>query len=71
MVCPVWEVNKERAQLSLISGPQKRNINVPVKCATQNTQFGNVLCSREWNIESRDGEETRTVLQSLGERAPW
>ena len=49
MVCPVLEVYEERPQLSLISGPQKRNVIVPVKCATKNTQFGNVICSREWN----------------------
>ena len=35
MVCPVLEVYEERAQLSLISGPQKRNVIVPVKCANQ------------------------------------
>ena len=58
MVCPVLEVYEERAQLSLISGPQKRNVIVPVKCTTKNTQFGNVICSREWNIE-RSGRRRR------------
>ena len=60
MVCPVLEVYEERAQLSLISGPQKRNVIVPVKCATKNTQFGNVLCSRVWNIE-RNGRRQRNL----------
>ena len=60
MVCPVLEVYEERAQLSLISGPQKRNVIVPVKCATKNTQFGNVICSREWNIE-RSGRRRRSL----------
>ena len=32
MVCAVLEMYEERAQLSLISGPQKRNVIVPVKC---------------------------------------
>ena len=52
MVCPVLEIHEEGAQPSLISGPQKRNVNVPVKCTTKNTQFGNVMCSRKWNIET-------------------
>ena len=47
MVCLVLEIHDERAQPNLMSGPQKRNVIVPVK----NTQFGNVMCSREWNIE--------------------
>ena len=51
MVCSVLEIHEERAQPGLILGPQKRNVIVPVKCATKNTQFGNVICSREWNIE--------------------
>ena len=33
---------------------------VPVKCATKNTQFGNVICSREWNIE-RSGRRRRSL----------
>ena len=49
MVCPVLEIHKERAKPSLISGSQKRNVIVPVKCASKNTQFGNVMCSKEWN----------------------
>ena len=60
IVCAVLEVYEERAQLSLISGPQKRNVIVPVKCATKNTQFGNVMCSREWNIE-RSGSWQRNL----------
>ena len=60
MVCPVLEVYEERAQLSLISGPQKRNVIVPVKCATKNTHFGNVICSMEWNIE-RSGRRRRNL----------
>ena len=47
MVCPVLEMYEERAQPSRISGSQKRNVIVPAKCATKNTQFGNVKCSRE------------------------
>ena len=33
---------------------------VLVKCATKNTQFGNVMCSREWNIE-RSGRRRRNL----------
>ena len=58
MVCPVSEIQEERAQPSLISGLQKRNVIVPVKCATKNTQFGNVLW--EWNIE-RNGRRQRNL----------
>ena len=54
IVCPVLELHEERAQPNLISRPQKRNVIVPVKCATKNTQFENVLCSREWNIERNE-----------------
>ena len=61
MVCPVLEVYEERAQLSLISGPQKRNVIVPVKCATKNTQFGNVMCSREWNIYRKKWETAKKL----------
>ena len=57
MICPA---NEERAQPSLISGPQKRNVIVPVNCATKNIQFGNVMCSREWNIE-RNGRRQRNL----------
>ena len=60
MVCPVLEIREERAQPNLISRPQKRNVIVPVKCATKNTQFGNVLCSRVWNIE-RNGRRQRNL----------
>ena len=56
MVCLVLEIHEERAQPNLISGPQKRNVIVPVK----NTQFGNVMCSREWNIE-RNGRRQRNL----------
>ena len=52
MVCPVSQIHEERAQPSLISGPQKRNVIVPVKCATKNTQFANVMW--EWNIERNE-----------------
>ena len=57
---PVLEMHEERAQPSLISGPQKRDVIAPVKCATKNTQFGNVMCSREWNIE-RSGRRRRNL----------
>ena len=57
MICPA---NEERAQPSLISGPQKRNVIVPVNCATKNIQFGNVMCSRQWNIE-RNGRRQRNL----------
>ena len=60
MVCAVLEVYEERVQLSLISGPQKRNVIIPVKCATKNTQFGNVKFSREWSIE-RNGRQRRNL----------
>ena len=59
MVCAVLELYEERAQLSLISGPQKRNVIVHV-CATKNTQSGNVICSREWNTE-RSGRRQRNL----------
>ena len=54
------EMHEERAQPSLISGPQKRDVIAPVKCATKNTQFGNVRCSRERNIE-RSGRRRRNL----------
>ena len=60
MVCSVLEIHEERAQPSLISGPQKRNVIVFVTCATKNTQFGNVMCSRERNIE-RNGRRQRNL----------
>ena len=60
MVCPVRETQGERAQQSLISGPQKRNVIVPAKCATKNTLFGNVMCSREWNLK-RSGRRQRNL----------
>ena len=60
MVCPVLEMHEERAEQSLISGPQKRNVIVPAKCPTKNTQFGNVRCSRAWNIE-RSGRRQRNL----------
>ena len=60
MVCPVRETQGERAQQSLISGPQKRNVIVPAKCATKNTLFGNVMCSREWNLK-RSGRQQRNL----------
>ena len=59
IVCAVLEVYEERAQVSLISGPQKRNVIVHV-CATKNTQSGNVICSREWNTE-RSGRRQRNL----------
>ena len=62
MVFPVMEMHEERAQPSLISGPQKRNvINLEMWC---------VQGKRTWK-EVGDGEETWTVLPLLGERAPW
>ena len=60
MIFPVMEIHEERAQPSLISGPQKRDVIAPVKCATKNTQFGNVMCSRERNIE-RSGRPRRNL----------
>jgi len=48
------------ANFEEILGPQKRNVIVPVKCAIKNTQFGNVMCSREWNIE-RSGRWQRNL----------
>ena len=60
MVCPVLEMQEERAQPSLIATPQKRNMITPFKHATKNTQFGNVMCSREWNIE-RSGRRQRNL----------
>ena len=60
MVLPVMEMHEERAQPSLISGPQKRDVIALVKCATKNTQFGNVMCSRERNIE-RSGRRRRSL----------
>ena len=60
MIFPVMEMHEERAQPSLISGPQKRDVIAPVKCATKNTQFGNVMCSRERNIE-RSGRRQRNL----------
>ena len=60
IVCPVLKMQEERAQPSLILGPQKRNVIIPFKCATKNTQFGNVMCSREWNIE-RSGRRQRNL----------
>ena len=61
MIFPVMEMHEERAQPSLrISGPQKRNVIAPVKCATKNDQFGNVMCSRERNIE-RSGRRRRNL----------
>ena len=59
-IFPVMEMHEERAQPSLISRPQKRDVIAPVKCATKNTQFGNVMCSREWNIE-RSGRRRRNL----------
>ena len=44
-------VGNARAKPSLISGSQKRNVIVPVRYASKNTQFGNVMCSKEWTIE--------------------
>ena len=70
MVCPVMEMHEEGAQPSFISGPQKRNVIVPVKCATKNTQFGNVMCSREWNVERsgrrRGNSDSVTVAWGKG-----
>ena len=62
MVCVVLEVYEERVQLSShTSGSQKRNVIVPVKCATKNTQFGNVMCSREWNIYRKKWETAKKL----------
>ena len=34
---------------------------VPVKWATKNTQFGNVMCSREWNIYRKKWETAKKL----------
>ena len=53
-------MHEEGAKPSLISGLQKRNAIVPVKGASENTQFGNVMCSKKWNIE-RSGRRRRNL----------
>ena len=59
MIFPVIQMHEERAQPSLISGPQKRDVIAPVKCATKNTQFGNVSFKRK---EHRKKWETAKKL---------
>ena len=60
IVCPVLEMHEEGAKPSLISGSQKRNVIVHVKCASKNTQFRNVARSKECNIE-RSGRWRRNL----------
>ena len=60
MVCPVLEIHNERAKPSLISGSQKRNVIVPVKCASKNPQFGN------WNFKGMEHRKKWEMAKKLG-----
>ena len=67
MVFPVLEMHEGRGQ-GLILGLQKKNVIIP---ATKNTQFRNVMCSKEWNIKSGTRRRNLDCVTIVWGRGTW